>query len=171
MNNSINKIYEFHHSNNRQSDFSILEKERGELLRDVIGSNKTVLDLGCRDGALTKYFVDGNKVTGVDVDRNSLLKIKNNLSLETMEVDLNADWRELENKKFDVIVAGEILEHLYFPDIVIKKVYNHLQPNGIFLGSIPNAFSFKNRIRYILGSKKILHYQILRILISLLMKK
>lgn len=69
-------------------------------------------------------------------------------------MDLNGDWSELGGEKFDVIVAGEILEHLYYPEAVVAKVAKRLLPNGIFVGSIPNAFSIKNRIRYLAGKKK-----------------
>ena len=53
-------------------DFSILEKERGDIFSLYIGSGKKVLDIGCRDGALTKYFVPGASVVGADIDELSL---------------------------------------------------------------------------------------------------
>lgn len=129
-------------------------KERGELLKKEIGIGKKVLDIGCRDGSLTKYFVAGNNVLGVDIDELSLEKAKINLKINTRLLDLNGDWNELGGEKFDVIVAGEVLEHLYCPEEVFKKIINHLNPQGIFLGSVPNAFSLKNRVRYLLGKKK-----------------
>ncbi|MFA7216940.1 MAG: class I SAM-dependent methyltransferase [Candidatus Paceibacterota bacterium] len=154
MNNYLQDIYSSHHSKNRPENFSILEEERSFLLKEYIGKGKNVLDIGCRDGNLTKHFVSGNTVTGVDIDSNSLLKAKEKLNIETLIVDLNGEWEELKDKKFDVVVAGEILEHLYYPESVIKKVLNHLNDGGIFIGSIPNAFSLKHRMRYLFGTKK-----------------
>lgn len=154
MNNSLQNIYESHHFKNRPQDFSILEKERSELLREYIGKGKKVLDIGCRDGTLTKHFIDGNSVLGVDIDDNLLKKAESNLHIKTLHIDLNGDWGELNNEKFDVIVAGEILEHLYYPEKIIEKVLKHLNDGGIFIGSIPNAFSLKNRLRYLAGTKK-----------------
>ena len=152
--NSLEKIYEDHHRINRMEGFSILEKERGELLKDAIGKRKTVLDIGCRDGALTKYFSQDNRVLGVDIDKNSLAKAKQALGIKTLLMDLNGDWCELGDRKFDAIVAGEVLEHLYYPEDVIKKIIGHLGKGGIFLGSVPNAFNLKNRMRYLLNRKK-----------------
>lgn len=154
MNNSLQNIYESHHSKNRPQNFSILEEERSDLLKKYIGTGKRILDIGCRDGNLTKHFVSGNTVTGVDIDSNALLKAKEKLSIETLILDLNGEWGELDGRKFDVIVAGEILEHLYYPDVVLKKVLKYLNEGGIFIGSIPNAFSLKHRIRYLFGTKK-----------------
>ncbi|MCB9802532.1 class I SAM-dependent methyltransferase [Candidatus Nomurabacteria bacterium] len=153
-NNSTQNIYEKHHQNSRESGFSILEKERGILLKEIIGENKKVLDIGCRDGALTKYFSEKNDVTGVDIDNLSLAKAAKNLGIKTSFVDLNGDWRELKEEKFDFVVAGEILEHLYHPEKIIQQVIKYLDQGGLFLGSVPNAFSLKNRLRYLKGSKR-----------------
>lgn len=154
MNNSIQKIYESHHKKSRPENFSILEKERADLLTQNIGKGKKVLDIGCRDGNLTKYFIDGNDVLGVDIDQISLDKANKKYKIRTKVLDLNGSWEELKGEKFDVIVAGEILEHLYFPEKIIGKVKRYLNSDGIFIGSVPNAFSLKNRFRYLFGSKK-----------------
>lgn len=150
---SIQDVYEKHHLKSREEGFSILETERGSLLKNLVGQNKNVLDIGCRDGALTKYFTEGNNVLGVDIDNNALIKIKDNLGINIDLIDLNGDWSKVD-KMFDVVVAGEILEHLYYPEEVIKKVKSKLDPDGLFLGSVPNAFSLKNRLRYLMGQKK-----------------
>lgn len=151
---STQQIYEMHHASKRAQGFSIMENERGELLKKYVGSGKKVLDIGCRDGALTKWFTEGNDVLGVDVDTVSMKRAEENLGIKTQFIDLNTDWSELGEQKFDVITAGEILEHLYYPEKVIVKVKNHLNPQGVFLGSIPNAFNLKNRIRYLIGKKR-----------------
>lgn len=147
-------IYEKHHSKSREQSFSILKDDRGQILKNKVGENKKVLDIGCRDGALTKYFTQGNTVLGVDIDKISLDRAREILGIETMIVDLNGDWNELSDRKFDCVVAGEVLEHLYFPEEIIKKTVRHLNLDGSFLGSVPNAFSLKNRLRYLFGTKK-----------------
>lgn len=154
MSYSIQNVYEKHHRSSRQEGFSILEKERGSLLANLIGRGHRVLDIGCRDGALTKYFSEDNVVIGVDIDRKALCKIKESLGINTISFDLNGDWSDLSGKTFDRIVAGEVLEHLYYPEEIVKKVNSLLEPGGVFVGSVPNAFSLKNRIRYLLGRKK-----------------
>jgi 2-polyprenyl-3-methyl-5-hydroxy-6-metoxy-1,4-benzoquinol methylase len=151
---SLQQVYESHHASKRSQGFSIMEKERGELLKNNVGTGKTVLDIGCRDGALTKWFTEGNDVLGVDIDNISMERAKNNLNIKTQLVDLNGDWNELGEARFDAIIAGEILEHLYYPEYVVEKVKKRLQSGGMFLGSIPNAFNLKHRLRYLFGSKK-----------------
>jgi 2-polyprenyl-3-methyl-5-hydroxy-6-metoxy-1,4-benzoquinol methylase len=152
--NVIGDIYEKHHSLRNREGFTILEETRGLLFGRKVGTGKKVLDIGCRDGTLTKYFVSGNEVTGVDIDESLLKKAKDNLGIETISFDLNGNWSVLEGRKFDAVVAGEILEHLYYPDTVVEKVAAILSPGGIFVGSVPNAFNLKNRLRYLMGRKK-----------------
>ncbi len=154
MSDSLKNIYTTHHTKNRPENFSILEVERGELLRSVVGTGKKVLDIGCRNGVLTKHFSVGNQVLGVDIDEGALAKAQTLLGIETLYMDLNGDWMELGDKKFDVVVAGEVLEHLYFPEKIVAQVKKCLKDGGLLIGSVPNAFSLKHRLRYLAGSKR-----------------
>ena len=35
----------------------------------------------------------------------------------------------------------------------MQKVRDHLNPGGLFIGSVPNAFSLKNRMRFLRGTR------------------
>lgn len=152
--NSLQNIYEEHHEKRRSDSFVLLEKERAEFFSKNVGTGKKVLDIGCRDGALTKYFIEGNTVTGFDIDVKSLERAKERYGIEGKQVDLNDRWHTEYQQQFDAVVAGEILEHVYYPDEVIKKVASVLKEEGVFVGSVPNAFSLKNRVRLFFGRKK-----------------
>ena len=149
---SLSKIYAYHHKRTKKSEFSLLEKERGKLFSQLIGTGKKVLDIGCRDGTLTQYFAKNNNVLGVDIDKNMLKNCERKLGIRTKLVDLNTDWPFKE--KFDVVVAAEIIEHLYYPEIICKRIRSVLKPNGLFIGSVPNAYNIKNRLRYLFGIQK-----------------
>lgn len=148
----LSDVYEHHHASKDKTDFSMLETERGKLFSSWIGTGKHVLDIGCRDGTLTKYFTTGNTVVGLDIDRHMLAKAEKTLGIKTAVIDLNSEWNL--NDKYDVIVAAEVVEHLYYPDIVFQKVKAHLKPAGMFIGSVPNAYNIKNRIRYLFGIQR-----------------
>jgi 2-polyprenyl-3-methyl-5-hydroxy-6-metoxy-1,4-benzoquinol methylase len=152
--NSLQNIYEEHHEKRRSDSFVLLEKERAEFFSKNVGTGKKVLDIGCRDGALTKYFTEGNTVTGFDIDVKSLERAKERYGIEGKQVDLNDQWHTGYQEQFDAVVAGEVLEHVYHPDEVIKKAASVLKEGGVFVGSVPNAFSLKNRIRLLFGTKK-----------------
>ncbi len=151
---TLQAMYQNHHASHREEGFSILEQERGDLFSKYIGTGKRVLDIGCRDGVLTRHFSSGNKCTGIDIDQQALQRDENAVQMQTIHTDLQGDWKELAGKSFDAVVAGKVLEHLYFPERVVERIVRHLTPSGLCVGSVPNAFSIKNRIRYLLGRKK-----------------
>ena len=145
---SLEAVYLSHHATGKYGH--LRSSERGWYLAEWIGQGKQVLDLGCRDGELTRFFAAGNKVTGADVDRKALELAKDKLGIETCWLDLN---RELPfpEESFDVVVACEILEHVNYPQRLIPQVHSVLRPGGLFLGSAPNAFRLGNRLAFLLG--------------------
>lgn len=147
------KLYEEHHTLSRGEGFSILKDDRGVFFSGVIGTGKKVLDIGCRDGALTQFFLEGNEVLGVDIDEKALARAEGR-GVRVRPMDLMGDWHEIEGETYDAVVAGELLEHLFFPEEIVRKVEAHLIPGGTFTGSVPNAYSLKNRIRYLFGIQK-----------------
>lgn len=144
-NNGLEEIY-IERNKARYGGEGMYGHERVQLFSKWIGKNKKILELGCRDGSLTKSFSEGNIVVGADLDSEALELFRKNLNSETHCLDLNSEW-PFEDKEFDVIVASEFIEHLYKPEEIIKKIYKTLKPGGLFVGSVPNAFSLINRIR------------------------
>lgn len=149
----LEQVYKHHHKG-RGEGFAILQKERGNFLRKHIGKGKKILDIGCRDGQLTSTYLEGNNITGVDVDEAALKRAKENFGIKVIHADLNENWDFVENNAFDVVVACEFLEHIYFPEIIFEKVKKTLKPEGIFVGTIPHAYSMQSRIKFLLGTKK-----------------
>lgn len=153
MDSSLQRIYETHHAARRGAGFVLQGDTRGPFLKGAIGTGKRVLDIGCRDGALTRYFSEGNEVIGLDIDAHALARAHTELGIETKQIDLNGEWG-IPDSSFDAVTASEILEHLYYPSIVLNKVSRALVPGGVFAGTVPNAFSLANRSRYLLKRKR-----------------
>ena len=79
-------FYEQHHSLGKRYDFVFGGTERAQILARWIGTGKKVLDVGCRDGALTRYFTEANQVAGLDIDRVALAKCSANLGMRPIGV-------------------------------------------------------------------------------------
>jgi 2-polyprenyl-3-methyl-5-hydroxy-6-metoxy-1,4-benzoquinol methylase len=142
--------YRTHHERGKRYGYLYCHGARGPYLQQWIGEGKRVLDLGCRDGMLTRFYSEGNVVVGVDIDRKALDLAQKSLNIETKWVDLNTEWPFAE-ESFDVIVACEIVEHLYSLDGFLSHVWASLRPNGLFIGSVPNAFRVRNRMKFLFG--------------------
>ena len=57
----------------------------------------------------------------------------------------------LPTASFDVVVAGEVIEHLPYPEITVSEISRILKPEGLFIGSVPNSYHLKNRLRVLKG--------------------
>jgi 2-polyprenyl-3-methyl-5-hydroxy-6-metoxy-1,4-benzoquinol methylase len=148
---SLEHVYQEHHTTRRGEFFLVNGEVRGGYLKKNVGTGKRVIDIGCRDGALTKFYAEGNDVLGVDIDSAALARAHGLLGIETLHADLNGPWPFAHDA--DCVVACEVIEHLYYPKEVLKKIYSALKPGGWLLGSVPHAYSLQCRIRYFLTIK------------------
>lgn len=148
----LETVYKAHHKR-RGDGFAILLDARGSWLRKHVGVGKKVLDIGCRDGELTGTYATGNEVTGTDIDSAALARAADKLQIKTVHADLNSDWPFAQGA-YDAVVACEFLEHIYFTDVIFEKVNAVLVPGGVFVGTIPHAYSLQSRVKFLLGIKR-----------------
>jgi SAM-dependent methyltransferase len=146
----LEERYRRHHEESRSPDFVFAGPERSALFRVLVGGpGRRVLDLGCRYGALTRAYADGNDVVGVDVDREALAEA-GKLGIETVWADLDEPLA-FDDETFDTVVCGEVLEHLRFPDRLLGEARRVLRPGGTLVGSVPNSYRLKSRLRFLIG--------------------
>ncbi|MEM7818921.1 MAG: class I SAM-dependent methyltransferase [Candidatus Aenigmatarchaeota archaeon] len=109
-----------------------------------------VLDVGCGYGIFCFYADRKWFVYGVDSDEERISRARK-IKLKNC-VFIKADAEKLKlKKKFDAIVALDILEHLKRPEKCLEKIYGMLKDDGIFIVSNPNRHSlwavlFDNKI-------------------------
>jgi SAM-dependent methyltransferase len=104
-------------------------------------SQLTVLDLGCGIGTIPFLLGSlGYRVTGIDLDADSIASCieKNQFPNVTFEVG-NAETLDLK-RKFDVVIASEVIEHVPHPELLIQTMHRHLLEDGIGIISIPNGY-------------------------------
>lgn len=148
----LSERYEAHHRASRSNEFVFGGADRAERIAARVGGpGRRVLDLGCRYGALTRWYLDGNDVVGIDVDREALAEAAT-LGIDTHYGDVE-EALPFPDASFDVVVAGELLEHVREPGDVVGEAARVLKPGGRLVASVPNAFRFKNRIRFALGRR------------------
>ena len=111
--------------------------------------DKCVLDIGVVQHEREKYqhgtwlhraIKESSKdCVGLDIDQDGV----NFLKKDGYHV-VNADAQSFDlGVKFDVVVAGDIIEHLSNVGGFLDSVKKHLSPNGILALSTPNQFWWK----------------------------
>jgi 2-polyprenyl-3-methyl-5-hydroxy-6-metoxy-1,4-benzoquinol methylase len=147
----LDTFYNEFHRVTARAGFVYGGEERAELFSTLVGGpRRRVLDVGCRDGALTRAYAIDNEIVGMDVDRLALRGAREKLGIETVWHDADEPL-PFANESFDVVVVGELLEHLVSPSGFIEEAWRVLRPGGTVVGSIPNAYRLKNRLRFLAG--------------------
>lgn len=108
----------------------------------MVGKNKRVLEIGCGPGSITKILAEqgGCQVTGLELDPEAIKKVTPYCT-QVMQADLNSsEWPNLLDgmEKFDVLVAADVLEHLYDPWTSLQRMVPLLNPEGYIVISLPH---------------------------------
>jgi 2-polyprenyl-3-methyl-5-hydroxy-6-metoxy-1,4-benzoquinol methylase len=105
-----------------------------------------VLELGIAHGGVADILKkEGAICYGVDINpRNDMEGIK------IFQADLNEGFPKID-EKFDVIFAGELIEHLFDDTKFVKEAGNFLKPGGIFAITTPNLVFVVNRFLMFFG--------------------
>ncbi len=120
---------------------------------EMIGSNKRVLDVGCSTGYLAKTLAGfGNRVTGIECDPVAAQAARAHAE-RVVVADLDqADLGSVvDGEVFDVVVFGDVLEHLRDPLPVLRQARHPLAPGGYVVISIPHVAHGDVRMSLMLG--------------------
>ena len=110
------------------------------LMVDMIGRNKRVLETGCATGYMSRVLVErGCRVVGVELDpvaaRQAEQYCERVIVGNLDQLDLG---EQLEPGSFDVVVFGDVLEHLRDPLRCLRQIRPLLAPDGYVVASVPN---------------------------------
>jgi SAM-dependent methyltransferase len=104
-----------------------------------IPDGSRVLDVGCSTGnfgkALKQY--KGCSVVGVDLSEADIAEAKTLLD-QAWVLDIRDASASAQLGTFDIVVFGDVVEHLPDPRSVLRAVHGLLNPGGAVVYSIPN---------------------------------
>ena len=119
----------------------------------LIGRDKKVLELGAASGHVTRALKDlGHTVTAVERDGRFKEEL-GRIADEAFITDL--DWLDLREllggRKYDAILAGDVLEHCSRPDLVLRQCHHLLASGGYVVISLPNIAHADVRLALLTG--------------------
>ena len=118
-------------------------KDRWDIIGPLV-RGKTVLDIGCvgANKKDTPIWLHGKikavakELTGLEIDATYIDELNakgyNIIYGDCETVDLK--------RKFQVIVASEVIEHLSNPGLFFANMKRHLSPDGLLIITTPNRF-------------------------------
>lgn len=105
----------------------------------------SILDIGCSSGGFLAFLRGGPwKLYGIEANLPTAERARTITGGDIFAGDVvDATFP---HDSFDVITCSDVLEHLYDPQKVFRRVYNWLKPGGIFYVFVPNIMSWEARM-------------------------
>jgi methionine biosynthesis protein MetW len=120
-----------------------------------VGEGRSVLDVGCWDGALAALLRDerGCRVRGVERDAEAAARARaRGLDVATADVEVPGWERALGGERFDAVVLADVVEHVRDPRALLRVVRDGLlAPGGSAVLSVPNVAHGSVRLSLLLG--------------------
>lgn len=103
------------------------------------GKNKLkILELGCGYGYLTyAMYKSGHNCFGIDLSRRAISFAKSNYGNYFENISIE-DLVRSSSEKFDLVVATEVVEHLFDIPLFLENLKKIITPNGKILLTTPN---------------------------------
>jgi len=123
-----------------------------KILKKYSINKKIILDYGCGVGINLDMLSKFGKVFYYDTSRLAINYVKKNYSNKNFFININKLYKY--KKKFDLIVATDVIEHIKNDKREIIKISNLLKKNGYVLITVP-AF----QCLYSSKDKSLKHYR------------
>ena len=107
---------------------------------------RTVLDIGCGNGALSSAIAsNGYQVKGIDHSLSGVdIAKQTNQQVEFEQHDILSPLPDDYSSKYDAVISVEVIEHLLLPRKLMQNAYHSLKPGGIFILTTPFHGYWKN---------------------------
>ena len=101
----------------------------------------TILDIGCWEGKQLEFFMkDGWQCVGIELNKNAAA-IAASKGIEVYQISIRQFFDRFAERKWDVINAAYILEHIPDPAGFLVQLKKNLDPKGIIIVELPNEFN------------------------------
>lgn len=130
----------YFHSHNEEQKIEYVAKQ---ILKaeEILGCKGKLLEIGCGRGEMLRAGLKlGWEVQGVEMTEEFAPK---DLPIEIAKVE---ECDALLHEKYDLILLPAILEHLYQPVPVIRRIANALKPGGLLYIEVPNELSLAFKV-------------------------
>jgi 2-polyprenyl-3-methyl-5-hydroxy-6-metoxy-1,4-benzoquinol methylase len=123
---------------------------RPDIAQLVDPSGKSILDVGCGEGALASSLREAGAahIAGIELDTGAA-----NIAGERLDHlvrgDVGAVSLPFEPEQFDYVIFADVLEHLPDPERALARTLPFLRPGGRVIVSVPNMRFFSVLLRLV----------------------
>lgn len=144
-----------------------LVDSREAFLKQLCGTHERTAHIGCTDSPYTverlqrrellhSMLVDHGEVVGFDVDEVAIDLLRKHFPRRQFVCcDISRDVPKEHGGAYDLIIAGEVLEHLANPGLFLAGCHTLLRDDGVLCVTVPNALCPKIGLRSIIGRERV----------------
>jgi SAM-dependent methyltransferase len=128
---------------------------RDLALRKVLAAEPNgldILDAGCGLGGFSQRMRAANRITAVDINPQFLAAVEERFGYATRRFDLDQPW-PLAPASFDLVLFGDVLEHLFATAEVLAQARRVLRPGGRIAVAVPNVGHWRRRLRLLFSGE------------------
>ncbi len=114
-----------------------LRQRRISAIGKYIPKNSVLCDIGCGHGDFLR-MIEGKIKFGVGIDKEIDPFDSKKLSIRKMEIKKKLN---LKPGYFDCVTCLAVLEHLDYPESILKESYRILKRNGVMIITVPSPMS------------------------------
>lgn len=153
----MNKSFYSNLKDDQEQLTSLLRDKMRFLIREV-GSDKKLLEVGCNDGYMGEILLrKNNDVYGIDIVKKKL-ELAGKRGLKVKECDVETKPFPYPSDYFDIVILGDVIEHIFDTDGLLEKCKRVLKKDGKLIITTPNAASLARRIMLLLGINPFLEF-------------
>ena len=123
------------------------KKYRKLILEHAGRNHRTLLDIGCAYGHFLEMLQDDFEVCGTDISNHAIKVARTRVDCDYMQANVEKDGIPF-SKRFDIITAISVIEHLKQPRMGIHRIYEHLNEKGLFCFEIPTISNTLSSLIY-----------------------
>ncbi len=133
-----------------KSEIGYFKNNRSEMLKYIPENAVNILEVGCGEGNFISLLKsDERELWGVEMNDLAAQKATEVCKF-VLSGDFDSVYEQLPAYHFDCIIFNDVLEHLYTPQEVIRRVKTLLSPTGVLVVSIPNFRFISNLIEILI---------------------
>jgi SAM-dependent methyltransferase len=122
------------------------------FMLEEVHDGARVLDVGCATGYIAERLTArGCAVTGLEQDARAAARAEEHCERVVVGDVESAGDRAAVGDGFEVILLGDVLEHLVDPWSALRAMHDLLAPGGVVVTSIPNVAAWTVRAELLRG--------------------
>ena len=121
-----------------QQQYRLFAKE----IQTLPNKSYSILEVGAGERIIKNQLPKNFKYKSLDMGKDQ-------------DYNLNLDEKKfpIKSSTFDIIICLETLEHVMYPEKVMKEMIRVAKKDAVFFLSMPNEYNFLQRAYYLLGKK------------------